>query len=75
MDLISLQNMVPISASGIATELWLVVDYHKNGSLFDVLVNNAIVLNSEDLALRMMTSIAAGLVYLHQNIIGTPPDG
>ena len=63
-----------VTATDLATELWLVVDYHKNGSLFEFL-NSAHGMFPDDFtATRSMLSIASGLCYLHQNIRGSPPD-
>jgi hypothetical protein len=55
----------------IMTELWLVVDYHKHGSLFEFLRQDP-GLQTEAVALNMMHSIADGLAYLHQLIRGHP---
>ncbi|CAF0739863.1 unnamed protein product [Didymodactylos carnosus] len=50
------------------TQLWLVTDYHENGSLYDYLVNNAVDLKT---MLKMMFSIASGLCHLHMPIEST----
>lgn len=53
--------------SGTWTQLWLVTDYHENGSLFDFLS-----LHTVDKAslCRMAFSIANGLCHLHYEIDG-----
>lgn len=54
--------------TGLLTQLWLITDYHDNGSLFDYLT-----INTVDLAglLRLSFSIANGLAHLHMEIVGT----
>lgn len=59
--------------SGSWTQLWLITDYHENGSLFDYLSNNTI--DTKGL-LKMAYSIANGLCHLHyeiEGIRGKPP--
>ncbi|VDI64999.1 activin receptor type-1-like isoform X1 [Mytilus galloprovincialis] len=49
------------------TQLWLIMQYHEHGSLYDYLQRN--VLNYESMLL-LATSAAAGLVHLHTEIVG-----
>lgn len=53
--------------NGTWTQLWLVTDYHENGSLFDYLMRYTV-----DTAgmIRMALSIATGLAHLHMDING-----
>ncbi|XP_042230253.1 TGF-beta receptor type-1-like isoform X1 [Homarus americanus] len=53
--------------NGTWTQLWLVTDYHENGSLFDYLMRYTV-----DTAgmIRMALSIATGLSHLHMDIMG-----
>ncbi|MEQ2211777.1 hypothetical protein XENOCAPTIV_015504 [Xenoophorus captivus] len=51
-----------------STQLWLITQYHENGSLYDYLQRVAVE-TSEGLA--MAASIANGLVHLHTEIFGT----
>lgn len=55
--------------NGTWTQLWLVTDYHKNGSLCDYL-KNVNEVNMESM-LRMAYTIAAGLAHLHMEVHGT----
>ena len=50
---------------GTYTELWLITDYHENGSLFDYLSAHTVTPRE---ALRMCLSIVNGLVHLHMPI-------
>ncbi|RNA19827.1 TGF-beta receptor type-1 isoform X4 [Brachionus plicatilis] len=50
---------------GLYTELWLITEYHENGSLFDYLSGNQI---SAQVAVKMALSIVNGLVHLHMPI-------
>ncbi|KAJ9592727.1 hypothetical protein L9F63_015607, partial [Diploptera punctata] len=54
--------------NGTWTQLWLITDYHENGSLFDYLNRSTV-----DTAgmIRMSLSIATGLAHLHMEIVGT----
>ncbi|KAH8279518.1 hypothetical protein KR026_012162 [Drosophila bipectinata] len=54
--------------NGTWTQLWLVTDYHENGSLFDYLTTHAVDTNT---MLNMSLSIATGLAHLHMDIVGT----
>lgn len=53
---------------GAWTELWLISEYHENGSLFDYLDANTV---SRQTMLNMATSITNGLAHLHTEIVGT----
>lgn len=53
---------------GTWTQLWLITDYHANGSLFDFLSKSTIT--PQQLTV-MASSIATGLAHLHMPIIGT----
>ncbi|CBY19322.1 unnamed protein product [Oikopleura dioica] len=53
--------------NGIATELWLVTDYHEYGSLFDFLTTHTL---TEEMCINMAFSIVSGLHHLHQEIDG-----
>ncbi|CAF1644214.1 unnamed protein product [Adineta ricciae] len=50
------------------TQLWLVTEYHENGSVYDYLMNHTI---SIPILLKMMSSIASGLCHLHLPIDST----
>ena len=50
------------------TELWLVTQYHANGSLFDYLTNHEI---DTETAIKFAYSIASGLNHLHTEIQAT----
>jgi len=54
--------------NGTWTQLWLITDYHENGSLFDYLSRTTV-----DTAgmCKMAYSIANGLAHLHMEILGT----
>ncbi|XP_068147737.1 TGF-beta receptor type-1 isoform X2 [Drosophila tropicalis] len=54
--------------NGTWTQLWLVTDYHENGSLFDYLTTHCVDTNT---MLNMSLSIATGLAHLHMDIVGT----
>lgn len=54
--------------NGTWTQLWLVTDYHENGSLFDFLTSNTV--DTVQLVV-MALSIATGLAHLHMDIVGT----
>ncbi len=53
---------------GTWTQLWLVTEYHANGSLFDFLSRHTL---SPHQVAEMASSIATGLAHLHMPIIGT----
>ncbi|CAK1588515.1 unnamed protein product [Parnassius mnemosyne] len=54
--------------NGTWTQLWLITDYHENGSLFDFLTARTIDSNT---LIKMALSIATGLAHLHMDIVGT----
>ncbi|XP_025414951.1 TGF-beta receptor type-1 isoform X2 [Sipha flava] len=54
--------------NGTWTQLWLITDYHENGSLFDFLNRSTVDTNG---MIRMALSIATGLAHLHMEIVGT----
>ncbi|XP_055692619.1 TGF-beta receptor type-1-like [Lutzomyia longipalpis] len=54
--------------NGTWTQLWLVTDYHENGSLFDFLTVSTVDTKT---MLTMALSIATGLAHLHMDIVGT----
>ncbi|KAH3734740.1 hypothetical protein DPMN_041185 [Dreissena polymorpha] len=57
-----------IKGTGSWTQLFLITDYHDNGSLYDYLTENT--LDCHDMLL-MSHSIACGLSHLHNEIFGT----
>ncbi|KAL0902069.1 hypothetical protein ABMA27_000027 [Loxostege sticticalis] len=54
--------------NGTWTQLWLITDYHENGSLFDFLTARTI---DSTTLVKMALSIATGLAHLHMDIVGT----
>ncbi|UYV68387.1 ACVR1C, partial [Cordylochernes scorpioides] len=54
--------------SGTWTQLWLITDFHENGSLFDYLSKTSIDISG---MCKMSYSIANGLAHLHMEILGT----
>ncbi|EDO30434.1 predicted protein [Nematostella vectensis] len=54
--------------NGAWTQLWLITDYHANGSLYDYLQRVTLDMKS---MLKLTISIASGLAHLHMEIIGT----
>ncbi|XP_060879283.1 TGF-beta receptor type-1-like isoform X1 [Metopolophium dirhodum] len=54
--------------NGTWTQLWLITDYHENGSLFDFLNRSTVDTNG---MIRIALSIATGLAHLHMEIVGT----
>ncbi|XP_073955911.1 TGF-beta receptor type-1 babo isoform X2 [Choristoneura fumiferana] len=54
--------------NGTWTQLWLITDYHENGSLFDFLTARTIDSNT---LVKMALSVATGLSHLHMDIVGT----
>ncbi|KAL9918072.1 TGF-beta receptor type-1 babo isoform 2-T2 [Glossina fuscipes fuscipes] len=54
--------------NGTWTQLWLVTDYHENGSLFDYLTSHTVDTKT---MLSMALSISTGLAHLHMDIVGT----
>jgi len=53
---------------GTWTQLWLVTDYHENGSLFDFLSKRTLTPTQ---LMNMASAIATGLAHLHMPIVGT----
>ena len=56
------------SDNGTWTQLWLVTDYHENGSLFDYLNRSKVDISG---MIKFSLSIASGLSHLHMDIMGT----
>ncbi|KAJ8320868.1 hypothetical protein KUTeg_002455 [Tegillarca granosa] len=54
--------------NGTWTQLWLITDYHENGSLFDYLNRTVITLAG---MIKLALSAACGLSHLHLEIAGT----
>lgn len=54
--------------NGTWTQLWLVTDFHPNGSLFDYLNKNTV---DDATMYKMALTIANGLAHLHLEIHGT----
>ncbi|XP_032441195.1 bone morphogenetic protein receptor type-1A-like isoform X1 [Xiphophorus hellerii] len=57
-----------IKGSGAFTQLFLITDYHENGSLYDFLKVNTL---DAAALLRLAYSAACGLCHLHTEIYGT----
>jgi len=53
---------------GTWTQLWLVTDYHENGSLYDFLSKRTLTPTQ---LMNMASAIATGLAHLHMPIVGT----
>nr|AIA98699.1 transforming growth factor-beta [Pinctada imbricata] len=54
--------------NGTWTQLWLITDYHENGSLFDYLNRTSVTVSG---MIRLALSTACGLAHLHMDIVGT----
>uniref|UniRef100_A0A8C2L768 receptor protein serine/threonine kinase n=1 Tax=Cyprinus carpio TaxID=7962 RepID=A0A8C2L768_CYPCA len=54
--------------NGTWTQLWLVSDYHENGSLFDYLNRYSVTIEG---MIKLALSAASGLAHLHMEILGT----
>ncbi|KAM9249956.1 activin receptor type-1C isoform 2-T2 [Dugong dugon] len=54
--------------NGTWTQLWLVSEYHEQGSLYDYLNRNIVTVAG---MIRLALSIASGLAHLHMEIVGT----
>ncbi len=54
--------------NGTWTQLWLVTDYHENGSLFDYLSRVQVDMKG---MIVLALSTASGLAHLHMEIVGT----
>lgn len=57
-----------INGTGASTQLYLITDYHENGSLYDYL--KFTTLDTQAL-LKLAYSAACGLCHLHTEIYGT----
>lgn len=60
--------IIIILDNGTWTQLWLITDYHENGSLYDFLNQCTVDITG---MIRMALSIATGLAHLHMEIVGT----
>ncbi|XP_019492348.1 PREDICTED: activin receptor type-1C isoform X3 [Hipposideros armiger] len=56
------------SDNGTWTQLWLVSEYHEQGSLYDYLNRNVVTVAG---MIKLALSIASGLAHLHMEIVGT----
>ncbi|OAF69279.1 hypothetical protein A3Q56_02959 [Intoshia linei] len=56
-----------IKGNGTTTHMWLLTDYHKNGSLYDFLQTNSF---NETELVKAILSISSGIVHLHEKILG-----
>lgn len=56
-----------ISDCGLTTQLWLITEYHEQGSLYDYLTRTTVDVPG---VLRLCFSIANGLSHLHMEILG-----
>lgn len=54
--------------NGAWTQLWLITDYHRNGSLYDYLQGKALDVRE---MLILALSAASGMAHLHMEITGT----
>ncbi|XP_007494255.1 activin receptor type-1C [Monodelphis domestica] len=54
--------------NGTWTQLWLVSEYHEQGSLYDYLNRNTVTVDG---MVRLALSVASGLAHLHMEIVGT----
>ncbi|XP_031970135.1 activin receptor type-1C isoform X2 [Corvus moneduloides] len=54
--------------NGTWTQLWLVSEYHEQGSLFDYLNRSTVTVEG---MVRLALSVASGLAHLHMEIVGT----
>ncbi|XP_039273137.1 bone morphogenetic protein receptor type-1B-like [Styela clava] len=61
-----------INGNGAWTELYIITDYHANGSLYDYLQGRSLSLQS---ALQLAHTAASGLTHLHTEVIGTVTQG
>ncbi|NXC22092.1 ACV1C protein, partial [Corythaeola cristata] len=50
------------------TQLWLVSEYHEQGSLFDYLNRGTVTVEG---MVKLALSVASGLAHLHMEIVGT----
>jgi serine/threonine protein kinase len=61
-------NDVLSTDNGTWTQLWLVSEYHEQGSLYDYLNRNIVTVAG---MVKLALSIASGLAHLHMEIVGT----
>ncbi|XP_044525792.1 activin receptor type-1C isoform X3 [Gracilinanus agilis] len=54
--------------NGTWTQLWLVSEYHEQGSLYDYLNRNTVTVDG---MVRLALSVASGMAHLHMEIVGT----
>ncbi|KFP51537.1 Activin receptor type-1C, partial [Cathartes aura] len=54
--------------NGTWTQLWLVSEYHEQGSLFDYLNRGTVTVEG---MVKLALSVASGLAHLHMEIVGT----
>ncbi|XP_053115726.1 activin receptor type-1C isoform X2 [Hemicordylus capensis] len=54
--------------NGTWTQLWLVSEYHEQGSLYDYLNSNMVTVDG---MIKLALSIASGVAHLHMEIVGT----
>jgi len=54
--------------TGACTQLWLVTEYHSNGSLYDYLQDHTLTISE---TMKMVFSIVNGLTHLHMEVMGT----
>ncbi|KAM6307580.1 activin receptor type-1C isoform 3-T3 [Aegotheles albertisi] len=54
--------------NGTWTQLWLVSEYHEQGSLFDYLNRGTVTVQG---MVKLALSVASGLAHLHMEIVGT----
>uniref|UniRef100_A0A663LPK3 receptor protein serine/threonine kinase n=1 Tax=Athene cunicularia TaxID=194338 RepID=A0A663LPK3_ATHCN len=54
--------------NGTWTQLWLVSEYHEQGSLFDYLNRGMVTVEG---MVKLALSVASGLAHLHMEIVGT----
>ncbi|OCT61083.1 activin receptor type-1C [Xenopus laevis] len=54
--------------NGTWTQLWLISEYHEQGSLFDYLNRNTVTIGG---MMKLALSIVSGLAHLHMEIVGT----
>ena len=55
------------SDNGTWTQLWLITDFHENGSLFDYLNRQPV---TPTVMIRLALSAACGMAHLHMEILG-----
>ena len=57
-----------LTDNGAWTQLWLITDFHPNGSLFDYLNANTVDINT---MLKLAYTVSKGLAHLHNEFTGT----